>query len=63
MDNQQGPTAQWNSAQCDVATWMEGEVGGECIYMAEFLCCSFETITTLFVNWLYSNTKIFFKKE
>ena len=28
-----------------------------CIYMAESLPCSPETTTTLFVNWLYSNTK------
>ena len=28
-----------------------------CICMAEFLCCSPETITTLFVNQLYPNTK------
>ena len=27
------------------------------ICMAESLHCSPETITTLFVNWLYSNTK------
>ena len=25
-----------------------------CIGMPEFLCCSPETITTFFVNWLYS---------
>ena len=47
----------WNSAQCYVASSMGGEFGGDCIYMAESLCCSFETITTLFVNWLYCNTK------
>ena len=29
-----------------------------CICMAESLCCSLETITTLFVNWLYPNTKL-----
>ena len=28
-----------------------------CIYMTEFLHCSPEAITTLFVNWLYPNTK------
>ena len=28
-----------------------------CICMAESLCCSPETATTLFVNWLYPNTK------
>ena len=30
---------------------------GTCIYMVESLCCSPETVTTLFVNWLYPNTK------
>ena len=30
MNNQQGPTYNtWNSAQCYVAAWMEGEFGGE----------------------------------
>ena len=28
-----------------------------CVCVAESLCCSPETITTLFVNWLYPNTK------
>jgi len=28
-----------------------------CVYMAESLHCSPETITPLFVNWLYPNTK------
>ena len=42
----------WNSAQCYVAAWMGRDLGGRmytCICMAEFLCCSPETITTLFV--------------
>ena len=47
----------WNSAQCYVAAWIGGEFGGEwmdtCISMAESLCCSSETITTVFVNQLY----------
>ena len=49
----------WNSAQCDETVWMGGEFGGEWIHicMAESLCCSPETITMLFVNWLYPNTK------
>ena len=37
------------------------EVSGRvdtCICMTESLCCSLETITTLFVNWLYPNTKL-----
>ena len=28
-----------------------------CMCMTESLCCSSETVTTLFVNWLYPNTK------
>ena len=49
----------WKPVQCCVAAWMGGEFGGEWIHMcmAETLCCSPETITTLFVNWLYPNTK------
>ena len=47
----------WNSAQCYVAAWTGGEFGGEwmdtCISMAKSLCCSSETITTVFVNQLY----------
>ena len=48
---------------------MGGESGGEwihVIYMAGSLCCSLETITTLFVNQLHPNTKFkvfFFFKE
>ena len=47
-----------NSAQCYVAAWMGREFGGmhTCVFMAESLCCSPETIT-LFVNWLYLDTK------
>jgi len=30
---------------------------GTCICMVESLHCSPETVTTLFVNWLYLNTK------
>ena len=31
----------WKSAQCNMAAWMRGELGGEwiCIRMAESLCC------------------------
>ena len=46
-----------NSAQGYVAAWMGGEFEGEwihvCVCVAESLWCSPETITTLFVNWLY----------
>ena len=55
MDYQQGPTA-----QCYAAAWMGGEFRGEWIdayYMAGSLQCSPETITILFVNQLYPNTK------
>ena len=34
-----------------------------CVCMAESLCCSFETITALFVNQLYPNTKLKKKKK
>ena len=42
-----------NSAQCYVAAWMGGEFGGEWIRvgMAESLCCSPETITTLLISY------------
>jgi len=45
-----------NSAQCYVTAWMGGEFGRKLICMAEFLHCSPETITTLFVNLLFLNT-------
>ena len=54
----------WNSAQCYVAAWMGAEFGGEWINVlcvAEVLCYSPETITTLFDNRLDPKTKqIFF---
>ena len=40
----------WNSAQCYVAGWKGGEFGWSmdiCTSMAEFLCCSLETIIIL----------------
>ena len=36
---------------------------GTCIYMVESLCCSPETVTTLFVNWLCPIQNRKFKKE
>ena len=36
---------------------------GTCICMAESLRCKPETVTTLFVNWLYLNTKLKVKKK
>ena len=46
----------WNSVQCCVAGWIRGRME-TCKCMAEPLRCSPETITTRFVNTLYSNTK------
>ena len=48
-----------DSAQCYLAAWMQGGVGTmhTCVCTAESLHCSPETITTLFVNQLYPNTK------
>ena len=57
MDNQQGSIVLYmNSAQYFVATWTGGEFGGEWIHVY-LLAESSETVTTLFVNWLYHNTK------
>ena len=39
------------SAQCYVAVWMGGELGTECICMAESLRCSAETITALLISY------------
>ena len=41
-------------AQCYVAAWMggEGSLRGECMCVAESLCSSPGTVTTLFINWL-----------
>jgi len=62
MDNRQGPIlySTENSAQCHVAAWMGGEFRGEWLHlymyiymymcMAESLCCSPETITTLLIG-------------
>ena len=55
MENQQGPiVSMGNSAQCYVAAWMGGELGGEWIrrYMAEFHCCLPETITILLISYI-----------
>ena len=49
-----------NSALCRMAAWMGrglGENGHLCVCMAESLRCPPETITTLFVNQLYSSMK------
>ena len=56
-----------NSAQCYVASWMGGESGGRMdtyIHMAESLCASPETITTLLISYTpIQNKKRFFKKR
>ena len=57
-----------NSAQCYMAVWMGGEFGGDgCTYiytyMAESLCCSPETITTLLTGYTPTQNKKFFKKN
>ena len=61
MDNQQGPTVQHRK----LCSMLCGDLEGRGVWarmdtdicMAESLCCSPETITTLFVNWLYPSTK------
>ena len=52
MDNQQGPTV--GILLCYVAAWMGGVFGGEwitCICMAESLCFSPKTVTTLLIGY------------
>ena len=46
----------WNSAQCYLAAWMGGKFGDACIWMAESLSCSSETVTLL-VDYLYISVK------
>ena len=44
----------WNSAQCYMAAWMGAEFWGRmdiCMCMAESLCRSPETITTLLIGY------------
>ena len=43
-----------NTAQCYVAAWTGGQLGGEmdtCMCMAELLCCATETITALLFGY------------
>lgn len=61
MDNQQGPTVQHMELCSMVCGSLDRRSLGRmdtCICMAESLRCSPETITTLFVNQLYHNTKL-----
>ena len=61
LGNQQGPTVQYSELCSVLCGSLDGRrVWGRmdtCICMAESLHCSSETITNLFVNRLYSNTK------
>ena len=47
MTDKDLPYSTWNSAQCYVAAWMGIDTR---ICIAESLCCSPETITTLFIS-------------
>ena len=52
-----------NSAESYVAAWMGGEIGGRigtCVCMAESLCCSPETITTLLISYIPIQKEKFF---
>ena len=61
MDNQQGPTVE----HMELCSTLCGSLDGSgvwrrmdtCVYVAESLHYSPKTITTLFVNQLYPNTK------
>ena len=60
-DNQPGPAIQHRELCSVLCDSLDGsEVWGRmdvCIFTVESLCCSPETVTTLFVNWLYPNAK------
>ena len=61
MDNKQGPIVE-NTKFCSMLHGSLDRTGvwgrmDMCKRVAESLCCSSETITALFVNWLYSNTR------
>ena len=56
----------WNSAQCYVPTWMGVGLGemDTSICMAESLCCSIETTTTLLISYTpIQNKKLKITKE
>ena len=56
MASQQWPPVRHlcRSAQCDVAAWMGGHLGGEwisaCVWLSPF-CCPLETITVLLIDY------------
>ena len=55
MTDKDLPHSTWNSAQCYVAAWMGIDTR---ICIAESLCCSPETTTTLLIGYaLIQNTK------
>ena len=60
IDNQQGPTIEQGTLLVFCGSldgrgvWQRMDT---CVTMAESLCCSPETITALFVNQLYANTR------
>ena len=61
MDNQEGPTVEHTELCSMLCGSLDGRVVwgriDTCICMSESLCCSPETVMTLFVNRLYPNTK------
>ena len=55
-----------NSGQRYVATWVGGELGGRmdtCMCMAECLCSSLETVTTVLIGYTPIENNKFFKKQ
>ena len=50
-----------DTAQCYVAAWMGGE--STCVCMAESLCCSHETNTTLLISYTPIQNKKLKKKK
>ena len=56
----------WNSAQCYMTAWMEGEFGGEWIlvyvWLSPFTVLSPETITAVLIGYTPIQNKQFFIK-
>ena len=56
----------WNSSQCSVPAWMEEGFGDRmdtCVWMAESLCCSPETTTTLLTGYTSMQSKVYSLKK